>query len=76
MRILLVVVMGIFTLAASDRTDNRITKDQEKEIIQIIEMLENMELIESLQFYEYMDSVGDSVLNLKTDKSESRRGND
>jgi len=58
MRFFILVLLGMFIIAASpsSKVDVKLTKEQEAEIIQVLDMLENMEAIESLQFYEYLSS--------------------
>ena len=58
MRFFILVLLGMFIIAASpsSKVDVKLTKEQEAEIIQILDMLENMEVMESLQFYEYLSS--------------------
>jgi hypothetical protein len=58
MRFFMLMLLGMFVIAASPSTkvDVKLTKEQEEEIIQMLDMFENMELVESLQFYEYLSS--------------------
>jgi len=70
MRLFVLLLLGIFVIAASNKVDVKLTKEQEKEIIQMIDMLEDMELADSLQFYEYLNSGED--LNEKQKDPTSR----
>ncbi len=71
MRLFILMLLGMFIIAASpsNKVDAKLTKEQEAEIIQMLDMFENMEVIESLQFYEYLNSKKDLPLNGKDSKT-------
>lgn len=70
MRLLVLMLLWMFIVAASNKVDVKLTKQQEKEIIQMLDMLEHMELVDSLQFNEYLNSRED--LNGKQKEPKSR----
>jgi hypothetical protein len=70
MRLFVLLVLGFVIMGASNKVDVKLTKEQEKEIIQMLDMLEDMELVDSLQFYEYLESGED--LNEKQKEPKSR----
>ncbi len=70
MRLFVLMLLGTFIIGASNRVDLKLTKEEEKEIIQMLDLLEHMELIDSLEFYEYLKSGED--LNGKQKDSRSR----
>lgn len=70
MRLFVLVLLGMFTIGASNKVDVKLAKEQEKEIIQMLDMLEHMELVDSLPFYEYLKSGED--LNGKRKDPKSR----
>lgn len=70
MRLFVLMLVGIFIIGASNKGDVKLAKEQEKEIIQMLDMLEHMELVDSLPFYEYIKSGED--LNEKQKDQKSR----
>lgn len=72
MRLFVLMLLGVFIIGASNKVEVKLTKEQEKEIIQMLDMLEHMELVDSLPFYEYIKSGEDLNERQKEQKSKQK----
>ena len=70
MRLFVVMLLGVLLVGASNKGDVKLTKEQKKEIIQMLDMLEHMELVDTVELNEYLRSGED--LNEKQKGPKSR----